>query len=113
MKNWKTSLIGIVYAMLILLLTQLTTGVIDWVTILEAGAGVLFGFKAADDIKAQGAYRLLVLEWKTTLVGILMGAGAIVFTYYQAHTPVTVLVVIKAIGLSTLGILSKDSNPKP
>jgi len=111
-KGWITTLIGIVYAMLILFLQQFTAGSIDVITILEAGAGILFGLKAADNLKAQGAYELLVLQWKTTLMGILTGAGALLFTYYKAAEPITLLVVFKSVGVTLLGMISKDSQPK-
>jgi hypothetical protein len=108
-KGWITSLIGIVYAMLILFLQQLSAGSIDFITIIEAGASIVFGLKASDNIKAQGAYELLVLQWKTTLMGILTGAGALLFTYYKAGEPITLFVVFKAMGVTLLGIISKDS----
>jgi hypothetical protein len=108
-KDWRTSIIGIIYAMLIIALQQFTVGTIDVITIIEAGAGILFGLKAADNVKAQGAYELLVLQWKTTLVGLLTGAGALVFTYYKAGETITNLVIFKALGVTLLGIISKDS----
>lgn len=106
--GWITTLIGIVYAMLILFLQQLTAGTIDFITILEAGAGILFGLKAADNVKAQGAYELLVLHWRTTFIGVITGAGALLFTYYKAGEPITLFVAFKAIGVALLGIISKD-----
>lgn len=110
--GWVTTLIGVVYAMLILFLQQFTTGAIDFVTIIEAGAGILFGLQASDNLKAQGAYELLVLQWRTTLIGMLTGAGALLFTYYQAGEPITLLVAFKAMGVTLLGIISKDSHVK-
>jgi hypothetical protein len=111
-KGWLTSLIGIVYAMLILFLQQLSAGSIDYITIIEAGAAILFGLKASDNLKAQGAFELLVVQWKTTLIGVLTGAGALLFTYYQAAQPITLLVVFKALGVTLLGMISKDTQSK-
>lgn len=108
-KDWRTSIIGIIYAMLIIALQQLTVGSIDIITIVEAGAGILFGLKAADNVKAQGAYELLVLQWKTTLIGLLTGIGALLFTYYKAGETITTLVLFKAFGVTLLGIISKDT----
>lgn len=110
--GWITTLIGIVYAMLILFLEQFTSGTIDYVTIIEAGAGILFGLQASDNVRAQGAYELLVLQWKTTLIGLITASGALLFTYYKAGEPITLLVAFKAVGLTLLGIISKDSYPK-
>lgn len=110
--GWVTTLIGIVYAMLILFLQQLSAGAIDFITIIEAGAAILFGLKASDNIKAQGTYELLILHWKTTLIGLLTGAGALLFTYYKAGEPITPLVVFKALGVTLLGIISNDTQPK-
>lgn len=109
-KGWKTTLIGVLYAMIILALTQFTTGTVDIITIVEAGAGVLFGLKASDNIKAQSAYELLFVHWKTTLIALFTATGALLYTYYQANEPITSLVIFKSLGLSLLGIISKDSN---
>lgn len=110
-KDWRTTVIGALYAMIILALTQFTTGAIDFVTIIEAGAGILFGLKAADNVKAQSAYEHLIVHWKTTLIALFTATGALLYTYYQASEPITSLVIFKAFGLSLLGIISKDSNP--
>jgi len=108
-KDWMTTVIGAVYAMIIIALTQFTTGTIDVVTIVEAGAGILFGLKAADNVMAQSAYEHLIVHWKTTLIALFTATGALLYTYYQASEPITNLVVFKAFGLSLLGIISKDS----
>jgi len=108
-KDWMTTVIGAVYAMIIIALTLFTTGTIDVVTIVEAGAGILFGLKAADNVMAQSAYEHLIVHWKTTLIALFTATGALLYTYYQASEPITNLVVFKAFGLSLLGIISKDS----
>lgn len=107
MKNWKSTLFGILYAALVVGLQQLTEGHIDWMVILQAGIAVVLGASATDPVKAENIFTNIVKEWKTSLAGLIAGTLTVLLPELQGG-PITTWTVVKAVSITLLGLLVKD-----
>lgn len=107
LKNWKTTLLGAAYAVLVLVTTEYNQGSIDWLTIIQAALGALMGFSASDNLAGSHILESAVLNWKTTMLGLTSAVFMIITEESKAH-PITGITVLKAVGVALLGLLTND-----